>query len=288
MDITVELVKRLLKEQFPQWQGLEVYAVAKSGHDNRTFHLGDSMAVRLPSGAAYAGQIEKESRWLPYLQEHLDYPVAKPLAVGKATAYYPFPWSVNLWVAGETVWECGNTIEKTQFAKDLACALRRLQQIDCQGGPKAGIQNFYRGGDLHVYHRQTKDALEHLKTRLPVTLLHTVWEQSIASVYTGQPVWVHGDIAPGNILVQNNRFYGLIDFGILGVGDPACDYAMAWSYFDAASRNVFLEGLPCDMVYRARGWALWKSLITYDDTSADVKRYARRTVDAILNELQSD
>lgn len=71
MEITIELVKKLVKEQFPQWQELEIYPVAKSGHDNRTFHLGDTMTVRLPSGKDYAAQVAKENQWLPYLQEHL-------------------------------------------------------------------------------------------------------------------------------------------------------------------------------------------------------------------------
>ena len=95
MEITVELVKKLIKEQFPQWQELEIYPVKKSGNDNRTFHLGNKMAVRLPSGRDYAPQVEKENQWLPYLQEHLDFPISKPVAAGKPTREYPFSWSVN-------------------------------------------------------------------------------------------------------------------------------------------------------------------------------------------------
>ena len=86
MEITIEIVKKLVEEQFPQWRELKIYPVAKSGHDNRTFHLGDNMAVRLPSGKDYAAQIQKESQWLPYLQEHLDYPISKPIAAGKPTS----------------------------------------------------------------------------------------------------------------------------------------------------------------------------------------------------------
>ncbi len=115
-------------------------------------------------------------------------------------------------------------------------------------------------------------------------LLHEIWDHSIAEVYTGQNVWVHGDIAPGNLLLQNNQFYGIIDFGILGTGDPACDYAMAWTYFDSESRNIFLKGLSCDMVNRARGWALWKALITYDDVNPVFRENARYTIHNIINE----
>lgn len=283
MEITVEIVRRLIKEQFPQWKELDIRPVAKSGNDNRTFHLGDKMTVRLPSGKAYAAQVAKEIRWLPYLQEHLDYPVSKPIAAGKPTDYYPFPWSVNLWVEGSTLLECSN-IDQKLFAKELSEALKKLQAIDCQSGPEAGQHNFYRGGDLKIYHQETVNALKALENRLPVKKLRAIWDTCISEKYKGKDVWVHGDVAPGNILLQNNRFYGMIDFGILGTGDPACDYAMAWTYFDEESRKIFLADLPEDMVHRARGWALWKALITFDDGNEDFRENARYTVGAILRE----
>lgn len=283
MEITTELVEKLVKGQFPQWQNLKVYPVSKSGHDNRTFHLGDKMAVRLPSGKDYAAQAAKEIRWLPYLQEHLDYPISKPIAAGKPVSAYPFPWSVNQWIEGHTLLECPD-IDQKEFAKELAAALKKLQAIDCSNGPKAGQHNFYRGGNLRVYHMETLDALKTLEDRLPVKRLRDIWDQCISQIYTGKNVWVHGDVAPGNILLQNNKFYGMIDFGILGTGDPSCDYAMAWTYFDSESRKIFLADLPCNMVDRARGWALWKALITYDDINTEVRQNARSTVDAILKE----
>lgn len=285
MEITTEMVKRLIKEQFPKWSHLKIYPVEKSGHDNRTFHLGKELTVRLPSAEEYAGQIEKESRWLPYLQEHLDYPVSKSVAVGKPTDYYPFPWSVNCWIQGETLLECP-AADKKLLAQDLADALRKLQAVGCEGGPGAGVQNFYRGGSLKVYEQETQEALEKLKDRLPTEILGKIWNECIAESYNGQPVWVHGDVAPGNILMREQRFWGLIDFGVLGTGDPACDYAMAWTYFDTESRKIFLQGIPEDMVKRARGWALWKALITYEDADPYFRKNAEETVRAILYEHQ--
>ena len=283
MEITTDMVKRLIKEQFPAWSHLEICPVAKSGHDNRTFHLGKDLAVRLPSGEDYAGQAKKESQWLPYLQEHLDYPISAPAAVGKPTAYFPFPWSVNRWIQGETLEDCPGA-DQMQLAEDLSKALQKLQAVSCQGGPAAGKHNFYRGGDLKIYSQETLDALERLKERLPADRLRNIWEDCLCEGYSGQPVWVHGDVAPGNILLQKGRFYGLIDFGILGTGDPACDYAMAWTYFDEAARRIFLRGLSEDMVGRARGWALWKALITYEDEKEEVRENAKKTVGVILEE----
>ena len=287
MEITIEIVKQLIEEQFPQWKNLPVRPVAKSGHDNRTFHLGEEMTVRLPSGEAYAAQAAKEIRWLPYLQERLDFPISKPVAAGKPTSCFPFPWSVNRWVEGDTLRDCavrGNKMDTCLLAKELAAALRELQAVPCEGGPAAGAHNFYRGGSLTVYHQETVDALEKLKDRLPAERLYAVWEKSISRAYADPGVWVHGDVAPGNILMRDGRFYGLIDFGILGTGDPACDYAMAWTYFGEEARRLFLEGLPDDMVNRARGWALWKALITYDDADREVRENAEKTVGVILKE----
>ena len=283
MEIKMETVKRLIAEQFPQWKSLPIRPGAKSGHDNRTFHLGSRMTVRLPSAACYAGQAEKEARWLPYLQKHLDYPISRPIAAGKPTAYYPFPWSVNLWIEGDTLLS-SSSVEQVRLAGELASALRQLQAVDCTEGPKAGLQNFYRGGELTVYHAQTQEALHALREELPAQKLGRIWERCIAQPYTGPAVWVHGDVAPGNILLRDGQFYALIDFGVLGTGDPACDYAMAWTYFAGPARGVFLDGLPFGMVNRARGWALWKALITYHDENPDFRENAHDTIRAILAE----
>lgn len=283
MEITIELVKTLINEQFPQWSDLEIYPVTKNGHDNRTFHLGKNMSIRLPSEEAYAIQVMKENKWLPYLQKHLDYPISKPLVIGKPNHLYPYPWLINQWIEGETLLSCTN-VDKTNIAVDLSLALQKLQAIDCQKGPKAGLHNFYRGADLKVYHQETITALNTLSQRLPTDILFNIWQNSIATTYCNEAVWVHGDIAPGNILLKENRFYALIDFGILSIGDPACDFAMAWSYFDDKSRPLFLRHLSTDLICRARGWALWKALITYDDTNPDFAINAKRTIHEILNE----
>ena len=282
MDITAETARRLIAEQFPEWSGLPVFPVAKSGHDNRTFHLGERMTVRLPSAACYAAQVEKEGRWLPYLQQRLDYPISRQIAAGRPTGYYPFLWSVNAWIEGETLLESRNT--EPALAAELAQALRQLQAADCRGGPAPGLHNFHRGGPLSIYHRQTLDALESLRGELPAEALRRIWERCLRRPYAGRPVWVHGDVAPGNILLREGRFCALIDFGVLGTGDPACDYAMAWTWFSGQARAAFLEGLPDDLIDRARGWALWKAAITWRDENPDFRENARFTLRAICKE----
>lgn len=74
----------------------------------------------------------------------------------------------------------------------------------------------------------------------------------------------NGDVAPGNLLLQNGKIHAVIDFGQLCIGDPACDLAIAWTLFNGKSREVFQEQIKLDAGTWARGraWALWKALIT--------------------------
>lgn len=287
MEITAALAARLVREQFPQWAAMEVWPVAHSGHDNRTFHLGAGLTVRLPSGPEYVPQIEKEARWLPYLAGRLSLPVPYPVALGRPNDTYPFPWSVNRYLPGETV-RPDTVPDPERLAGELAAFLRELQAVDTAGAPAAGTHNFFRGANPAVYHAQTEEALRTLADELPVRVLRPLWERAVASEWQAPPVWIHGDIAPGNLLVREGRLCGVIDFGIMGIGDPACDYAMAWTCFEGCSRARFLQGLDAATVDRARGWALWKALITYHAPDPAVAENARRTLTRILAETHSD
>ncbi|MEH7380537.1 aminoglycoside phosphotransferase family protein [Bacillus sp. JJ1533] len=280
--INTEIVKRLINEQFPEWSHLEIRPVKVSGNDNRTFHLGDYMSVRLPSSEHYAPQVEKEQKWLPKLAKGLTLPISTPIAKGNPSAEYPYPWSVYKWIEGETLTQ-KNINDSSQIARDLAAFLIELQSIDASDGPIAGAHNFYRGGDIAVYNQESRDAINQNKDRLDAPLLNEIWERALDSKWNSDPVWVHGDIAPGNILVKNGNLSAIIDFGILGVGDPACDAAMAWTFFDAKSRKIFKHTLAMDEETwnRARGWALWKALITYNGSRHSNKAIAKEAYNII-------
>ena len=137
VDINVSLVGQLVAAQFPQWAHLPIKPVENSGWDNRTFHLGENMTVRLPSAEAYTAQVEKEHQWLPRLAPLLPLPIPVPLAMGAPADGYPWHWSVYPWLEGESA-----TIELIadlrQFAAALARFLAALQRIDSTGGPPPG------------------------------------------------------------------------------------------------------------------------------------------------------
>lgn len=262
LTINTALVQRLIATQFPQWATLLVKPVAVGGWDNRTFHLGEDMLVRLPSAACYAAKVEKEQKWLPRLAPFLPLPIPEPLAMGRPGEEYLWQWSIYRWIEGETA-AASPILEMCEFASTLAHFLTALQHIDPREGPPAGAHNFYRGGSLSIYDRETRRAIAILKDKIDGHAATLVWEEALATSWQRAPVWVHGDISPGNLLVRDGKLSAVIDFGGLAVGDPACDLAIAWTFFRDKSREVFRKTLALDARTWARGkaWALWKALI---------------------------
>lgn len=251
------------------------------------------MLVRLPSAAAYALQVEKEHRWLPRLAPLLPLPVPVPLAMGAPVDDYPWHWSVYRWIEGETA-----TLERIaslpQFAAGLAQFQVALQRIDPAGGPAPGQHNFFRGGPLSVYDGETRQAIATLDGKIDTVAASAVWEAALAATWHGAPVWFHGDVSWGNLLVRQGALSAVIDFGTSGVGDPSCDLAIAWTLFEGKSREVFRAGLQADEATwaRGRGWTLWKALITVaghiDINPIEVEK-SRRVIDEVLaDHLRAD
>jgi aminoglycoside phosphotransferase (APT) family kinase protein len=176
-----------------------------------------------------------------------------------------------------------------QFAIDLAHFLTALQRIDPTGGPPAAPHSFYRGGSLTVYDAETRQAIAALHGQIDTGAATEVWEAALKATWAGPPVWVHGDVAVGNLLVKEGRLSAVIDFGCSAVGDPACDLTSAWTLLSGESRKAFHAGLSLDSAawVRGRGWALWKALITlvqYAHTDPLKAKEARRVIDEVLSD----
>jgi aminoglycoside phosphotransferase (APT) family kinase protein len=287
-DINVSLVSRLVTEQFPQWTDLPIRPVEFGGWDNKTFHLGDEMTVRLPSAEGYAGQGVKEQRWLPRLAPLLPLPIPVPLAMGVPAEGFPWHWSVYPWLEGEIA-TIGRIDDLTQFASTLARFLAALQQIDPAGGPVPGQHSFFRGGPLETYDPQTRETIAALHGRIHTDKVTAVWEAALNATWHSPPVWFHGDVFATNLLVREGHLGAVIDFGCSGVGDPACDLTIAWTFFSGESREAFRAALPVGRATwaRGRGWALWKALITllrHMDTNPSEAGRARRVIDEVLSD----
>jgi aminoglycoside phosphotransferase (APT) family kinase protein len=285
-EITVDLVHSLIANQFPQWADLPVRTVELDGWDNRTFRLGDELSVRLPSAERYVPQVEKEHRWLPWLRARLPLPIPEPVARGRPGCGYPWPWSVCSWIEGEPAALVAG-LDRILLARNLAAFLTALHTVEAGDGPPPGDHCFHRGGDLHVYDDETRAALAALEGEIDTRRAREVWERALASAWTRPPIWVHGDVATSNLLLRDGRLSAVIDFGCSAVGDPACDLAIAWTFFEGDSRAAFRSALPLDYETwaRGRGWTLWRAVI-WLARDLEVAVPARRVVADVIAEHQ--
>jgi aminoglycoside phosphotransferase (APT) family kinase protein len=289
-DITAALVRRLIAAQFPQWAELPITPAAPQGWDNRTFRLGDDMSVRLPSAPGYVAQVEKEHHWLPILAPHLPLPIPVPIGRGEPGNDYPFPWSVYRWIDGDTA-VTAPIDDMATFAAALARFLAALQRIDAGDGPLPGPHSAFRGAPLTTYDAETRRALAALHPEIDADAATAVWDAALAATWHGPPVWFHGDVAVGNLIVKHGQLSAVIDWGCSGVGDPACDTMIAWTLLWGESREAFRTTLGVDRATwsRGRGWALWKALITlaeYRKSDPAKAADARRVIDQVLADHQ--
>lgn len=286
-DIDVTLVARLLGAQFPQWADLPIEPVRSAGTDNALYRLGDEMVVRLPRISAATLQLEKEHRWLPKLAPLLPLAIPAPLAKGIPAEGYPWHWSVYQWLDGETA-SIERVADPRQAATDLARFVAALQRIDPTGGPPPGEHNSFRGEPLATRDDETRDAIASLHDLLDTGAVTAAWDAALrAPAFPGPPVWLHGDLQSANLLAVEGWLSAVIDFGCLGVGDPACDVMVAWTYLSSGTRDTFHAALPVDAATwaRGRGWALSFGLIAlpyYQDTNPMLAAIARRAIEEVL------
>lgn len=282
VDTNIHLVCRLVAAQFPHWAGLPIRPVPSTGTDNALYRLGDDKVVRLPRIDWAIEDVEKEQRWLPKLAPFLPLAIPVPLAKGQPGEGYPWNWSIYRWLEGSEATIEGMA-DPHQAAIDLAHFVIALHHIDVTGAPPAG-----RGVPLVQRDAPTRAAIESLRGLIDTDAATELWDAAIAApVWHGPPVWVHGDLRPGNLLAVDGRLSAVIDFGGLGVGDPACDVMAAWMFLSAETRNVFRAALQVDPATwaRGRGWALSVGLIAlpyYQTTNPVLAGIARRAIHEAL------
>ncbi|WP_028045729.1 aminoglycoside phosphotransferase family protein [Cellulomonas sp. URHE0023] len=274
LDIPVDLVERLVADQLPQWSGLPLRRVASTGTDNAMFRLGDDLVVRMPRIHWAAGTVDHEARWLPKIE--LPVTIPRLLAVGRPGRGYPWTWSVLTWVPGDNP-VLGELVDPVGLARDAAALVRSVRSLELSGGvTKAGP---LRDRDVQV--RKDIAALSH---DIDVSLVTSVWEDALETAeWTGERTWVHGDIAPGNLLLVDDRLTGLIDFAGIGVGDPTLDLGIAWNLLPPPARAVFRDELAVDDVAwkRGRARALAQALVQlpyYRDTNPVLAANARHVI----------
>ncbi|WTF82832.1 aminoglycoside phosphotransferase family protein [Streptomyces sp. NBC_01594] len=282
VHIDVSLVRRLLARQFPGWADLPLRMVQSAGTNNTICRLGDDMAVRLPRIADAVEQVEFEHHWLPRLAPLLPAGVPEPIALGRPGEGYPFPWAVGRWIDG--VHPTGEERDGDRFAKDLGEFVAAMRMADA-----TGVRQGYRGGSLHTRDAYVREWTAKAEDVINARAVLAAWEQALDQPsWDGPPVWTHGDLIPGNVLLAGNGLHAVIDFGAAGAGDPACDAIAAWTLLTAKTRQIFRESAGFDDATwaRGRGWALTfvGGISYYRDTNPVMAELGRRAIAEVLAE----
>ncbi|MCP3994175.1 MAG: aminoglycoside phosphotransferase family protein [bacterium] len=273
VTITDDLVAQLLEDQHPDLAGKDLRLFG-SGWDNTTYRLGADLAVRMPRRQLGADMMGKELRWVSELALKLPLPVGAPLRVGRPALGYPWPWSIVEWIEGVSA-------EMTAPAPSEATRLGGFLRALHTSAPASAPVNPWRGGALADRAFSVEQRLERLRPEditVPARRVAEVWEKAKAvPLGASEPVWLHGDLHPRNVIVRGERIEAVIDWGDLCVGDPATDVAAAWLLFPNGSHSQFRDAygsIPSDTWERARGWAVFFGVVMVDAGRIDDDRWA--------------
>jgi aminoglycoside phosphotransferase (APT) family kinase protein len=292
LSIDRSLVVELLTAQFPQWANLPLRAVPSAGTDNAIYRLGSDLAVRLPRIASATGQIFKEHVWLPRLVPLLPFVLPVPVALGQPSEGYLSHWSVYRWLEGQDAQDLA-IVNEGQAAGDLAHFITALRRVPVTGWPEPEPPVGARAVPVVTRDAPTRAAIAELAGIVDTDAVTTAWEGVLeVRGWHGPPVWTHGDLLPGNLLVRSSRISGVIDFSCLGLGDPACDLIVAWALLSAHARDIFRAALTVDYAtwMRGLGWALSIGLIAlpfYQNTNPLFAATARKMITEALIDWDS-
>ena len=275
-----QLVRRLVDEQFPQWADRPLTRIRHAGTDHDVHRLGDDLVVRLPVVAWATDQIELERRWLPVLAPHLPLAVPRHRATGRPDHGYPFAWSVWDWLPGRSV-----DGRLDDAAADALAGFRdALHAVPTDVAPPRRPHS--RGGPLAELDDEVRRAIRTIEDLVDAPRALDAWAEAVQAPRWTDDVWLHGDLLPGNVLVDGGRLSAVIDWGCLTTGDPAADLVAGWHLFDAPQRRRFLGDADDAAAARARGWVISQAVIAlpyYRDTNPGIVAQSLRALAAVLS-----
>jgi aminoglycoside phosphotransferase (APT) family kinase protein len=288
VSIDRSLVSALLQEQHADLAHLSLTEIDE-GWDNKLFRLGDDFIVRVPRRAASAALIEQEQRWLPRLSPMLPLPVPVPIRVGRPGCGFQWSWSVVPWFPGHNA-----LLTPPEDLATAAVTLNRFLHALHQPAPRDAPTNPWRGVPLAARVGTVQKHLQQLGGLVDRGAVLDLWGRVLATPpWSGPPLWIHGDLHPGNLLVSEGRLSAVIDFGDLTAGDPATDLSAFWMLLPSSERQTFFtaareefDRLDAHTLMRARGWALVLGLAHLADARDEkaMSAVGRATIDRALSD----
>ncbi|WP_182879935.1 aminoglycoside phosphotransferase family protein [Microbispora sp. H10949] len=292
LTVTLETVRILVDEQFPEWQSLPITRIAAHGTVNAVFRVGDRFTARFPLLPGDIDptrrRLESEAEAARELAGRTRFPTPEPVALGEPGAGYPLPWSVQTWLPGVVATD-EDPAESVAFAHDLADLINDLRAIDTRGRTFAGRG---RGGDLQAHDAWMETCFRHSEQLLDVRRLRRIWEDLRSLPREAADVMTHSDLIPGNVLVSAGRLAGILDVGGFGPADPALDLVSAWHLLEAGPRQVLRRDLECEDLEWERGkaWAFEQAMGLvwyYLETNPAMSLMGQRTLERISADTPS-
>ena len=274
-ELDLPLVAALVELALPQHAGEPLTPLASTGSSNVLFRLGDDLLVRLPRQPGGGDTIAKEARWLPHVAPALPVAVPEVVAVCEPALGYPERWSVVRWLDGTHPGPTGRSAapDRSPLARDLAALVGALRAVEV---PSAALRDpdlrWYRGEALATRDEETRTSIDACRgiagLDLDLDAAAAVWAEAMrlpGAAGTSPAAWYHGDLAAENLLVEDDRLVGVLDFGGLAVGDPTVDLMVAWEVLDPSARDELRRRLAVDDAawLRGRAWALSLALMTF-------------------------
>jgi aminoglycoside phosphotransferase (APT) family kinase protein len=291
LHVDVNMVRRLIDEQFAQWRDRPLSAVVAEGTVNAIFRIGDNLCARFPLQGEDADQVRKlleaQSNASRELASCSPFATPAPVALGDPGHGFPLPWSVQTWIPGQVA-DANSLAGSSAFAEDLATLIRALRGTDTRGRRFSGAG---RGGSFPDHDGWMDTCFRESEKLLDVDRLRRLWAEFRQLPEAGADVMCHGDLIPANLLVHDGRLVGVLDDGGFGPADPSLDLVAAWHLFDAEAREVLRQSLGCGRIEWSRGqaWAFVQAMGLvwyYRESNPGMSELGRSTLSRILDDAR--
>jgi aminoglycoside phosphotransferase (APT) family kinase protein len=265
-DTSEPVVRALLRSELPNWAESPVEYLTTSGTDNamwriRTGELLD-VVVRLPRRPGAAANVLSESELLQRIEmTEIGRVVRTPRVrhVGQPHECFAHHWSVLQWIDGTDAWTARDDLNGsalTTLAIELATTISIIGRTDIDGVRDRAPGN--RGGPLGPLLENLEKWLSspewNASHLLDVSAVRRLAAEALEII--DEPVttgFVHGDLIPGNLLVDDGHLTAIIDWGGAGRGDLAQDLAPAWAVLAPHERAAFKDAVACTDAAWIRG-----------------------------------